>query len=349
MRKLALCIWFATLALFTGCNNGPAPIAVTLTAPTGAQALDVGQSFNIAASVTNDKLAKGAIFSLSGPGALSNQTPTSASFTASASGNATITVASVSDPTKTQTISVVVSAMPSITSAATLTPATEGTAYSGTIAVTGGAGALTYSVTVGSLPAGLSLNSSTGAITGTATGPSGAVNFTVQVKDSSTAAPQTNSKAVSITINQPPAPQITTTTLPADVEGTAYSQTLALTGGLAPFTYSISSGALPAGLSLNGSSGAITGAATGPNGPASFTVKVVDSSNPVQSATQPLSIAVNLPPAPAITTVSLPSDVEGTAYNQAVVATGGLAPLAYSVSVGSLPAGLSLNSSTGAI
>ena len=349
MRKLALCILFATLALFTGCNSGSAPIAVTLTAPTSAQALDVGQTLNITATVSNDKLAKGATFSLSGPGALSNQTPTSATFTASASGNATITVASVSDPTKTQTISVVVTAMPSITGAATLSPATEGTAYSGTIAVTGGAGALTYSVTVGSLPAGLSLNSSTGAITGTATGPSGAVNFTVQVKDSSTAAPQTNSKAMTITINQPPAPQFTTTTLPPDVEGAAYSQTLALTGGLAPFTYSISTGALPAGLSLNGSSGAITGTATGPNATASFTVKVVDSSNPAQSATQPLSIAVNLPPAPAITTVSLPADVEGTAYNQAVVATGGLAPLAYSVSVGSLPAGLSLNSSTGAI
>jgi len=349
MRKLALCILFATLALFTGCNSGPAPIAVTLTAPTSAQALDVGQTLNITATVSNDKLAKGATFSLSGPGTLSNQTPTSATFTASASGNATITVASVSDPTKTQTISVVVTAMPSITGAATLSPATEGTAYSGTIAVTGGAGALTYSVTVGSLPAGLSLNSSTGAITGTATGPSGAVNFTVQVKDSSTAAPQTNSKAMTITINQPPAPQFTTTTLPPDVEGAAYSQTLALTGGLAPFTYSISTGALPAGLSLNGSSGAITGTATGPNATASFTVKVVDSSNPAQSATQPLSIAVNLPPAPAITTLSLPADVEGTAYNQAVVATGGLAPLAYSVSVGSLPAGLSLNSSTGAI
>jgi hypothetical protein len=349
MRKLAFCILFATLAIFTGCSSGPAPIAVTVTAPTAAQALDVGQTLNITATVSNDKLAKGATFSLSGPGALSNQTPASATFTASASGNATITVASVSDPTKMQTVSVVVSAMPSITSAATFSPATEGTAYSGTITVTGGAGALNYSVTVGTLPSGLSLNSSTGAITGTATGPSGAVSFTLQVKDSSTAAPQTNSKAISITINQPPAPQFTTTTLPADVEGTAYSQPLALTGGLAPFTYSISAGALPAGLSISAATGAITGTPTGPNGSASFTVKVVDSSNPVQSASQPLTIAVNLPPAPAITTASLPSDVEGTAYNQTVVATGGLAPLTYSVSVGSLPAGLSFNSGTGAI
>ena len=139
MRKLAFCILFATLAIFTGCNSGPAPIAVTVTAPTAAQALDVGQNFSITATVSNDKLVKGATFSLSGPGALSNQTPTGATFTASASGNATITVSSVSDPTKTQTISVVVTAMPSITSAATLSPATEGTAYSGTTTVTGGA------------------------------------------------------------------------------------------------------------------------------------------------------------------------------------------------------------------
>jgi hypothetical protein len=349
MKKAFLILSLTALLGITGCGSGTRSIVVTVNSPSAAQSLDVGQSFNITATVTNDKLAKGATFLLTGAGALSNQTATTATYTASASGNGTITIASASDPTKTQTISVVVSAAPTITSAATLSPATEGAAYSGTIAVTGGAGALNYSVSVGTLPAGLSLNSSTGAITGTPTGPGGTVSFTVQVKDSSTVSPQTNSKAMSVIINLPPAPQITTTTLPADVEGTAYSQTLALTGGLAPFTYSISAGALPAGLNINASTGAITGTPTGPNGTASFTVKVADSSNPVQSATQPLSIAVNLPPAPSITTLSLPSDVEGTAYNQTVATTGGLAPLTFSVSIGSLPAGLSLNSSTGAI
>ncbi len=349
MKKAFLILSLTTLLGIAGCNSGTNPIAVTISSPTGAQSLDVGQSFNITATVTNDKLTKGATFLLTGAGTLSNQTATGATYTASASGNGTITVASASDPTKTKTISVVVTATPTITSAATLSPATEGTAYAGTIAVTGGAGSLNYSVTVGSLPAGLSLNGSTGAITGTATGPGGTANFTVQVKDSSTVSPQTNSKAISVIINLPPAPQITTTTLPADVEGTAYSQPLALTGGLAPFIYSISAGSLPAGLSINAGTGTITGTPTGPNGTASFTVKVADSSNPVQTATQPLSIAVNLPPAPSITTVSLPSDVEGTAYNQTVAVTGGLAPLTYSVSVGSLPAGLSLNSTTGKI
>src|SRR5579863_4960006 len=349
MKKLALCCLFATLAFFAGCNGGSNAIVVTLTSPTGTQTLDVGQSFTTSVTLSNDKLNKGATFNLSGAGTLSGVTSSSATFNATATGNATITVASASDPTKTKTINIVVTAVPSITTGSALSAATEGTAYSGTIAVTGGAGTLTYSVTLGSLPAGLSLNSSTGAITGTATGPGGTFNFTVQVKDSSTSGPQTNSKAFTITVNLPPAPQITTTTLPADVEGNAYTQPIAITGGLAPFTYSISTGALPAGLSINSSTGAISGTPTGPNGTASFTVKVVDSSNPAQSAAQPLSIAVNLPPAPQITTTTLPSDVEFTAYNQTVATTGGLAPLTFSVSVGSLPAGLSLNSSTGAI
>jgi hypothetical protein len=348
MKRAFLILSLTALLGISGCGSGTNPIVVAISSPTGAQALDVGQTFNITASVSNDKLAKGATFLLTGAGTLSNQTATSATYTASASGNGTITVASASDPTKVQTIAVVVTAAPSITSAATLSPATEGAAYTGTIAVTGGAGSLNYSVTVGSLPTGLSLNSSTGAITGTATGPGGTVNFTVQVKDSSTVSPQTNSKAMSVIINLPPAPQITTTTLPADVEGTAYSQPLALTGGLAPFTYSISAGSLPAGLSINAGTGAITGMSTGPNGTASFTVKVADSSNPVQTATQPLSIAVNLPPPPAITTTTLPGVAEFANYSQTLAATG-YGPFSYSVSVGTLPPGLSLNSSTGAI
>jgi len=348
MNRAFLILSLTALLGIAGCSSGTNPIVVAISSPTGAQTLDVGQSFNITASVTNDKLAKGATFSLTGAGTLSNQTATGATYTASASGSGTITVASSSDPTKMKTISVVVTAAPTITSAAALSPATEGAAYTGTIAVTGGAGSLNYSVTVGSLPAGLSLNSSTGAITGTATGPGGTVNFTVQVKDSSTVSPQTNSKAMSVTINLPPAPQITTTTLPAGAEGTAYSQPLALTGGLAPFTYSVSTGSLPAGLSINAGSGVIIGTPTGPNGTASFTVKVADSSNPVQSATQPLSITVNLPPPPAITTTTLPGVAEFANYSQTVAATG-YGPFSYSVSVGSLPSGLSLNSSTGAI
>lgn len=352
LRGVSFCFVLIAAMIFAGCNSGSKPISVTIVSPSGAQAIDVGQSFNITVQVNNDKMAKGAMFSISGVGALSNQSATGATYTAPASGaggNAMITIASATDPTKTIVLNVVVTALPAITNAsATLAAGVEGTLYNASVTETGGAGTLTYSISSGTLPAGLNLNSSTGAITGTPTGPNGTANFTVQVKDASTVAPQTATKAFTLTVNLPPAPSISTTSLPADTEGTGYNQTVAVTGGLAPLTYSISSGALPAGLGINSSTGAITGSATGPNGTANFTVKVTDSSNPVQSATQALSILINLPAPPQISTSSLPPDVEGTAYNQAVQATG-FGTLVYSISAGALPAGLNINSSTGHI
>ncbi len=340
MRKLALFSLFALLLVSPGCNSTK-PILVTVTSPTGAQALDIGQTFNISVTVSQDKTNKGVMFKLTGVGSLTNVTTTGATYAAgNISGTATVTITSVADPTKMTTINIVVTAAPSITSASPLTAATEGTAYSGTIAVTGGAGALTYSVTVGSLPAGLNLNSSTGAITGTATGPGGTFTFTVQVKDSSTVAPQSNSKSFTITINLPPPPSITTTSpLPAGQVGVAYNKTIAVTG-LSPFTFSVTSGSLPAGLGLNPSTGAITGTPTA-YGTSSFTVKVVDSSNPTQSTSQPFTLTIA--PAPVvITTTSLPNVVANTAYSASLLATGGATPITWSVIAGALPAGVNL-------
>jgi hypothetical protein len=87
---------------------------------------------------------------------------------------------------------------------------------------------------------------------------------------------------------------ITTTTLPRGVVGVAYNQTLAVTGGFGARTFSVSAGALPAGLTLNTSTGAITGIPTAPAGTASFTITVVDSSTPAQSDSQALTIDIVL-------------------------------------------------------
>src|SRR4029078_9814438 len=104
-------------------------------------------------------------------------------------------------------------------------------------------------------------------------------------------------------------------------------------------------GTLPAGLSLNTNTGAITGTPS-TAGISNFTLRVADAGT--QVATQALSIAVV--PAPlVITTSSLPGGTVGAAYSQSAVATGGTTPYTWSVSVGTLPAGLSLNTNTGAI
>jgi hypothetical protein len=340
--KAALLIGILFLA---GCSSGSSkPVAITLS--TGAtQAMDQGQTVNIAATVTNDKANAGVGWTLtSGPGALTSPTTTGVTYSANgAVGTAVITATSVTDATKTATLTITITAVPAITTNS-LPAGTEGAAYSQSIAKTGGAGTLAFTVSAGTLPAGLTLSTS-GTISGTPTGPNTTANFTIKVTDGSTVTPQTATQALSIVINLPAAPAITTTTLPADTEGTAYSQQIAATG-LAPLTFTNTVGTLPPGLTMS-AAGLISGSATGPNGTSPFTVKVTDSSNPTQSATQALSIAVNLPPAPAITTTTLPAGTEGSSYSQQLAATG-YGKLTYSVSVGTLPAGLTM-SATGLI
>src|SRR5438552_3588108 len=102
-----------------------------------------------------------------------------------------------------------------------------------------------------------------------------------------------STKSASVTINVTPPPSVTTTSLPAGTQGTAYSQTVATSGGAGTVTLTVSSGSLAAGLSMD-SSGHITGTPTGPSGTTSFTVKATDSSSAgAQSAVQNLSITVN--------------------------------------------------------
>jgi hypothetical protein len=133
---------------------------------------------------------------------------------------------------------------------------------------------------------------------------------------------------------------ITNTTADDGVIGSAYNDTIASTGGSGNKTFSISAGALPAGLSI-GSNGAITGTPTGPAGTANFTVSVTDSAATPATDTQALSIDIVEPL--AITTATLVDTSVGVAYNANVVATGGTEPYTFTVSVGSLPDGISIS------
>jgi hypothetical protein len=83
---------------------------------------------------------------------------------------------------------------------------------------------------------------------------------------------------------------IATASLPAGVTGTAYLQTLAVTGGTLPYTWSLSAGSLPAGLTLDVTSGNISGTPT-VSGTSTFTVQVTDSV--MVTAAKALSITVN--------------------------------------------------------
>jgi len=137
---------------------------------------------------------------------------------------------------------------------------------------------------------------------------------------------------------------ITTTSLANGDVGVAYSQTLTASGGSGTYTWSISAGSLPAGLSLNAATGVISGKPT-TAARSNFTVRVAGG---ITTATQLLFIRIGLLPL-SITTTSLPNGDVGVAYSQTLTASGGSGTYTWSVSAGSLPAGLSLNAATGVI
>jgi Putative Ig domain len=219
--------------------------------------------------------------------------------------------------------------------------------YSTTLGGSGGVPPYTWSVTAGDLPPGLDLDPTSGALSGIPT-VAGTYPFTVQVADSQSP-PATASAPLSITVNAT-LTQLTvvTTSLPGGTQNTAYSAMLAATGGLTPYTWSVTAGSLPVGLHLNASSGAITGTPSG-GGTSNFTVQVADANLPPSTASAQLSITISPAVPLSITTTFLPSGNAGIAYSATLVAIGGVYPYTWSLTSGSLPNGLSLNSSTGTI
>jgi large repetitive protein len=209
--------------------------------------------------------------------------------------------------------------------------ATVGQAYSYQFTA-GGIPAATYSFTAGSLPTGLTMDSS-GLVTGTpATGTGGVYPLTVQATNLA----GTVTEPVQLTVNE--APAITSPAPPAAVVSTAYTFTFTATGFPAP-TFSIT-GALPSGLSLDSSTGVLSGTpAAGTGGTYNLVVKAANS---VSTATQNVVLSVNQ--TPAFTGPPPPDATVGQAYTYQFTA-GGIPGATYSFTTGSLPSGLTMDSS----
>ncbi len=171
-----------------------------------------------------------------------------------------------------------------------------GAAYNHQLTSSGGTDPLSYAITAGTLPAGLSITSR-GLVFGTPT-TAGSSTFTVTVTDADVA---TSSKDFTVVIAAPPALTYSSP-LPVGQVGDAYSRTLTRTGGTGPFVFSVPTGSLPAGLTLNTATGVLSGTPTAA-GDYAFTVKVVDSFG--QSDTRETTLAVRtVPSAPAVGNVT---------------------------------------------
>jgi parallel beta-helix repeat protein len=137
---------------------------------------------------------------------------------------------------------------------------TVGTAYSFALVAQGGASPYTWSITSGSLPTGLQLNGNTGVISGTPI-TEGSQTTSVNVHDAAT-----HSASMTLTFSiaaksSTPLAIATTSIAPATIDA-VYRETLAAQGGAAPYTWSIASGSLPAGLTLDSATGDINGTPT---------------------------------------------------------------------------------------
>ncbi|MCM3887100.1 putative Ig domain-containing protein [Frankia sp. R82] len=213
-----------------------------------------------------------------------------------------------------------------------------GAAYTDQFTVTGGTSPYVWSISTGSLPPGLSLNAATGLLSGTPTA-AGSYPFTVRVVDASGQAATQN-----LTVSIASAPTLPFPPPPAGEVGVGYSDQLTVSGGTSPFVWSVSAGALPAGLTLNAATGLLSGTPTAA-GTASFTVRVVDTLG--LSATRAVSLVIA--PRPTLAFPPPPVAQVGVAYSNALVVTGGTAPFTWSVTAGTLPPGVTLNASTGVL
>ena len=191
------------------------------------------------------------------------------------------------------------------------------------------------------LPPGLALNPVTGQIAGTPTTP-GVYNFTLRVRDAQ-GLQRDLPRTIQILDYTPPS--MSGTLAQFSNRGVAYSSGFAVAGGSPPYAWSVSVGTLPTGITLNAATGAISGTPTDTSFvDRDITIRVVDAVGSPAQRSGTIRYADTL-----ALSGTLGTGIQGTPYSSGFTRTGGHSPFTFALHAGTLPAGLTLNSSTGVI
>ncbi|HTZ99736.1 MAG TPA: Ig domain-containing protein [Candidatus Aquilonibacter sp.] len=281
----------ATCPLSGGANGVPYSQAITIT----------GGVTPYAYSVVNGSLPS--CLSLNG---LANGLTNTIVGTPCGSGTSTFTIQVVdnqnplatSHATIQQVYSITIQPPPKLSIATTSLPqGFTNVQYNAALTANGGVPPLTWHLMGGgnTVAPGLTLDPTTGRISGVPTS-TGTFPFQVTVSDSSLPAPGQSAgpQTISITIQSPPNLSISTLFLTGGTVASGYQATLQATGGIAPYTWTLTQGQLPAGLTLttaNNSTGVISGV---PNlaGTSAFAVQVTDSEFAPVTKTASFSIVI---------------------------------------------------------
>ncbi|MDH5822689.1 putative Ig domain-containing protein [Luteimonas sp. RD2P54] len=340
-------------------TSAPATVTVTVSDPaiavtSGALAATVGSAYSVdfnwnggqAPYVNYQVLGLPAGLSVSATGSDS----VTVSGTPAEAGTFALTVSAIDSSTgdgpftaaETFNLTVAAPAL-ALAPAGTTFVASYGQPFSQDFSASGGVGPYTYALSGTAVP-GLAF-SADGTLSGTPTTP-GSYSFGITATDSGASgagAPYSVTESYTVTVGNP-AIVVAPATLPDGSAGQAYAATFAASGGVAPYAYTLAAGSLPDGLQLS-AGGSLSGTPTA-SGSTAFTVLATDANGQSGASAYTLEIAV---PTLAVGPATLPEGVVGSAYAQAVSASGGVAPYSFALGGGPLPAGLTLDAVTGAL
>lgn len=231
---------------------------------------------------------------------------------------------------------------PALQASCSIPPGVTGVSYNNSFPVSGGTPPYTVALTSGSLPPGLNL---AGQFVFGIPSAAGFYFFSLEVRDSASNVVSLSECGMSV---EPPPFTAACPASPAFV-GVPYGSSFGISGGVPPYSVQ-TSGSLPPGLTFNPSTNAISGTPTTAGNYSLFAA--ISDSSPGSSQNQifleECSINVLAEPPMTASCVTGPGQI-GTSYTGSIQVDGGIGPLEFSISSGLLPAGLQLDSQTGAI